>query len=882
MQHECSMPNSEASFAPSPPIRLADYQPPAWTVQSVELLFDLDRDATEVDATLQLRCDLAGMPLRLDGEDLVLLAIELDGRTLGSHEYTQDANGLLVSAAKGLAVCSLRTRVRVRPAANTRLEGLYVSGSLLLTQCEAEGFRRITFFIDRPDVQARWRTRLRADRRLFPVLLAGGDRIAERDLGNGRHEVEWHNPHPTPCYLFALAAGPMARVSKTLTGADGRDIELNVWVEGDDPEPCRYALGAVERALRWDETRFGRCYDLGVFNVVAAQDFTMGAMENKGLNIFNARYILADERTATDADFMGIESVVGHEYFHNWSGNRVTLRDWFQLSLKEGLTVFRDQQFTADLHSRDLKRIEDVRLLRARQFVEDAGALAHPVRPPQYAEINNFYTLTIYEKGAEIIRMLRTRLGEVAFRAGMDRYFADNDGRSATLEDFYAAHSAASGIDCSDMLAWYAQAGTPVLEIKRHFDATSGHYELRIIQRAPANVADARPLPIPMRFALYDSDGCALSAPKTHDAEAIPGGLLLRRAEHVLRWDGLAAEPLPVLNRGFAAPVRLRLALSATERARIVAIESDGFTRWDALQSLALDALLGRVGERPIGEAEAAENLLSQAYTALLADPAIHPAFLAECLALPDFDTLADAVECVDPLQLVSAREALLDRLAATHAEALRLRFDALDGPAGGGLDDASMAARRLRHAALGWLSRIDGGAMARGLWHSARSMTERMAALRALMHSCSDGAEAARAAFAAEFASNALVTDKWIALVAARPHASALDDIERLLAGPHWHSSNPNRVRALLGTLARGNPAAFHRVDGRGYRVLAAQVALIDALNPQVAARLLGAFESLPRWTASAAQKAREALAPLRDGRRSRDVAEVLARLED
>jgi aminopeptidase N len=583
------------------PIRLADYQPPSWTITEVALEFDLERANSEVTATLSLRCDAPDAELRLDGEDLTLIDVALNGDLLAPSAYTQSETTLVVHAARGLSDCTLRTRVRLNPSANTRLEGLYASGSLLLTQCEAEGFRRITFFVDRPDVQATWRTTLRADKAAWPVLLAGGDRISERDLPGGRHEVVWHNPHPTPCYLFALAAGPMARVSKSITGADGRAVELNVWVEGSDPEPCRYALGAVERALRWDEQRFGRCYDLGVFNVVAAQDFTMGAMENKGLNIFNARYILADERTATDADFMGIESVVGHEYFHNWSGNRVTLRDWFQLSLKEGLTVFRDQEFTADLHSRDLKRIDDVRLLRARQFAEDAGALAHPVRPAEYREINNFYTLTIYEKGAEIVRMLHTRLGEAAFRAGMDRYFADNDGRSATLEDFYAAHSAASGIDCSDMLAWYAQAGTPVLAVTRHFDAASGDYSLHLAQQAPQNVPSAQPLPLPFRVALFNADGQALGAPDEHDAEPMPDGLLLRRAEHTLRWRGLSAEPLPVLNRGFSAPIRLRLALSPAERARIVQHETDGFARWDALNGLALDVLRARLGDEVAG-----------------------------------------------------------------------------------------------------------------------------------------------------------------------------------------------------------------------------------------------------------------------------------------
>lgn len=865
-----------------PPIRLADYAPPSWTITDVALVFELRRDASEVDATLSLRCDVPGASLRLDGEDLELLDIELDGRTLEPEGFAQDATGLTVHAAAGIAHCTLRTVVRVRPAANTRLEGLYTSGSLLLTQCEAEGFRRITFFVDRPDVQARWRTTLRAERVSFPVLLAGGDRVAERDLGGGRHEAEWHNPHPTPCYLFALAAGPMARVSRTVTGADGRVVELNVWVEGDDPEPCRYALGAVERALRWDESRFGRCYDLGVFNVVAAQDFTMGAMENKGLNIFNARYILADERTATDADFIGIESVVGHEYFHNWSGNRVTLRDWFQLSLKEGLTVFRDQEFTADLHSRDLKRIDDVRLLRARQFAEDAGALAHPVRPAEYREINNFYTLTIYEKGAEIVRMLHTRLGEAAFRAGMDRYFADNDGRSATLEDFYAAHSAASGIDCSDMLAWYAQAGTPVLEVERAFDAASGEYTLSLRQRAPVNVPDAAPLPIPFRLALYDADGRVLPPPDAHDAEVIPGGLLLRGAEHAVRWQGLEREPLPVLNRGFAAPIRLRMAMSPEERARIVQVDDDGFARWDALHHLALDVLLARAGEpvEGLGHADAAEAALSAALGALLADREAHPAFVAECLALPDFDTLADAVAVVDPAALVAAREGLSLALAKAHRRALQSRFDDLRPAATGGLDDASMAARSLRHAALAWLSRLDGGEAARRLWADARSMTERMAALRALLHGQADGAAAAREAFAMEFADHALVTDKWLAVVATRPAVDALEEVEALLAGPYWVATNPNRVRAVLGSFARLNPVAFHRPDGAGYRFVAAQIRALDAINPQVAARLLGAFEGLPRWTPSVRAAALDALAPLRIAALSRDVAELLGRL--
>jgi aminopeptidase N len=860
-------------------VRLADYRAPAWTIVDAALVFELGGEFTEVDATLHLRCDVPGSPLRLDGEELELLEIQLNDRALEPHDYRLDATGLDVFAAQHLASATLRTRVRIAPASNTRLEGLYVSGSLLLTQCEAEGFRRITFFIDRPDVQARWHTTLRADAAQYPVLLGGGDRLSERVLDNGRHEAVWHNPHPTPCYLFALAAGPMARVSKSLVGADGRQVELNVWVEGEDPEPCRYALGAVERALRWDEQRFGRCYDLGVFNVVAAQDFTMGAMENKGLNIFNARYILADERTATDSDFMGIEAVVGHEYFHNWSGNRVTLRDWFQLSLKEGLTVFREQEFVADLHSRDLKRIDDVRLLRARQFSEDAGALAHPVRPSEYREINNFYTLTIYEKGAEIVRMLHARLGEDAFRAGMDRYFSENDGRCATLEDFFAAHAQASGVDCTDMLTWYAQAGTPVLAITRSFDAAIGTFTLVVRQPPLAELTTAKPLPIPFRVELYDTAGQVLGAPQHSSAERCTGAWLLREAEHVFVWNGLQAEPLPVFNQGFSAPVRVQFAHSAEGQARIVSVERDGFARWDALQGLSLCAMTLRA-ESTSPEVAQIEWALSEAMGTLLKDEAAHPAFLAECLALPDFDTLADAVACIDPLALLAAREAVLDRLAAAHQSRLSALYAAMASPAGGGLDDVSMSARALRHACLSWLARLDDGTLALSHWQSARSMTERLAALKALLHARGSGASGVLKAFSGEFADNPLVTDKWISLVATRPHASALDEVLDLMQGPFWVPSNPNRVRALVGSFARSNPTAFHRVDGAGYRFVAERIADIDAINPQVAARSLAAFESLPRWAPAYQHRAREALHALASVPRSRDVAELLERL--
>jgi len=858
-------------------IHLADYRPPAWRVALAELAFELDPAATEVAARLHLvpDPDQPGRPLVLEGEELELLAISLDGAPLPASRFDYDGHRLRIEGLAG--PCLLDTRVRIHPAGNTRLEGLYRSGELLLTQCEAEGFRRITFFPDRPDVMARWRITLRAARAAFPVLLANGNPVGARDLGDGRHEACWENPHPTPSYLFAIAAGALERVTKTVRTRDDRPVELNVWAEPGDVARCAYALGAVERSLRWDEDRFGRVYDLDVFNVVAAQDFTMGAMENKGLNIFNARYILADEDTATDADFLAIESVVAHEYLHNWSGNRVTLRDWFQLSLKEGLTVFRDTEFSADLHSRALKRIEGVRLLRGRQFAEDAGALAHPVRPDRYKEISNFYTLTIYEKGAELIRVLQAWVGEAAFAAGMDRYFADNDGRAATIEDFLAAHAAASGRDLSGFLRWYGQAGTPELQGQADWDAATGDYTLTLRQHTPATPGqpDKAPLPIPLRFALYGADGEPVHVAPQADAPLREGLVELTGETHVLRWRGLGAKPLPAFNQGFGAPVKLLFDYTVDEVARLARLEQDGFNRWDLLQRLGTEALLAGP------QAEAAARALRDALGDLLADAAVDPAFVAECLALPDFDTLAEAVDEVDPAVLVARREDLLDRLAEDLVEVLQARHEAFAGAAAGGLSGEAMAARALRNACLSLLTRLDPEAvLARAQFEAGGPMTARLAALRNLLHFRAPAAPAALAAFREAYAGDPLVTDKWIGLVATRPDPEALDDVLALMATPWWKPANPNRVRALLGSLSRANPLAFHRADGAGYRLVAEQVGALDAINPQVAARLLGAFESWRRWVAPLRGPARTALDSLRGRLASPDGRDLLERL--
>jgi aminopeptidase N len=600
-------------------------------------------------------------------------------------------------------------------------------------------------------------------------------------------------------------------------------------------------------------------------------------MENKGLNIFNARYILADEATATDADFLAIESVVAHEYLHNWSGNRVTLRDWFQLSLKEGLTVFRDTEFSADLHSRALKRIEVVRLLRGRQFAEDAGALAHPVRPPRYREISNFYTLTIYEKGAEIVRLLKTLVGDDAFRAGMDRYFADNDGRAATLEDFLAAHAAASGRDLRQFARWYGQAGTPELRIREHFDAATGDYRLSIRQQTPAtgDESDKPPLLIPLRYALYDVDGNAITAVPETDATVRGDCIELSARHHELRWPGLSARPLPAFNQGFAAPVKIDLTYRPEDLARLARIETDSFNRWDWLQQLATHALLGA------DQAQAAGDALSEALADLLSSPDADPAFVAQCLVLPDFDTLAEAVDTVDVEAIVGAREALLDRLAEDLVEPLRHRYDALAAVASDGLTGPAMAARALRNTCLAWLTRLDPGArLAQSQFDRATTMTDRLGALRCLLHFDAPGAEPALQAFREPFANDPLVTDKWISLVATRPHPETRDAVAALLASPWWLPTNPNRVRALLGAYSRSNPLGLHRRDGAGYHLLAEQIAVLDAINPQVASRLLSAFESWSRLAEPQRSLARASLAGLQGRLASPDARDLLDRM--
>ena len=869
------MSDSHAPAADSPAILRADYRAPAWRLPHIGLVFELGAERTVVEAELRLEPDPAqrSAPLVLDGEGLEILDLKLDGRRLGADDFHYDGHRLSLPGAQ--RACTLLCRVAIEPAANTALEGLYTSGELLLTQCEAEGFRRISFCIDRPDVLSVYAVELRAERARYPVLLANGNPAGSGELGDGRHFARWQDPHPKPCYLFAIAAGRMERVSAPFISAEGRHVEVNVWAEPGFAPRCEYALGATLRAMRWDEQRFGRCYDLDVFNIVAAQDFTMGAMENKGLNIFNARYILADIDSATDADFEAVESVIGHEYFHNWSGNRVTVRDWFQLSLKEGFTVFRDQEFTSDLRSRAVKRIEDVRMLRMRQFPEDAGALAHPVRPDSYREINNFYTATVYEKGAEVVRMLHTLLGEDTFRRGCDLYFARWDGKAASVDAFLDCMREASGRDLLQFERWYAQSGTPEVHIETSFDARSGRYTLDIRQHtAPTpDQADKQPLHLPLAFALYAADDSPIEVLPQGDAAVRPGLIELSAEQHRLQVDGLTEAPLASFLQGLSAPVRLRYRYSPAELARLARIERDPLCRWDALQQLATSAIL---------DASAAHaQALSEALGALLADETADASFVALCWQLPEFEVLVNARQQVDIDGLLGTRRALRLKLAHDHAALLDARYSALAERAPDALDADAAAARRLRNSCLQYLGLVESdGARAAAQFARAGTLTDRLGALAALVHGDAAPAEAALDGFQRRIGKDLLLNDKWIAVVATRPQPGALDEVLDLLSSAHWMPRNPNRVRALLGSFARSNPVAFHRADGAGYALLFAQLPKIDAINPQVAARLLGALEAWQRFDAGRRALIDTGLRALKAEGLSRDCDEMLERL--
>ncbi|MFD1950062.1 aminopeptidase N [Sphingomonas arantia] len=816
--------------APAPVLR-ADYAPPVWQVPEIALEFDLDPARTQVTGRLSVVRAGTG-PLRLDGDGLTADAVSVDGVPA---DWTMDGDQLVIDLAGDAHLVEIR--VTIAPEANTQLMGLYASDGLLCTQCEAEGFRRIMFFPDRPDVLARYAVRLVADRARYPVLLSNGDHVDSGTLPDGRHYADWRDPFPKPSYLFALVAGDLAVNRDSFVTGSGKVVELGIWVREHDLGRTGHAMHALKTAMAWDERVYGREYDLGVFNIVAVSDFNFGAMENKGLNIFNSRYVLADPDTATDQDYDAVATVVAHEYFHNWSGNRVTCRDWFQLSLKEGFTVFRDQQYSADQGSAAVKRIEDVRVLRAAQFPEDGGPLAHPIRPDSYIEISNFYTATIYNKGAEVIRMMHTMLGEAAFRAGSDLYFDRHDGTAATCEDFVAAMEDASGHDLGMFRLWYRQAGTPRVHAALDFDAPGGRARLRLQQVVPATPGqpDKQAMPMPLRIALFgEVSGTKLLPEQT---------VMLDGAHQEILFEGIGERPVLSINRGFSAPVTIESDRSAADLAFLSAHDDDPFARYEAMQQLMVDTLVDDVAT---GNADLTPVIA--AVKATLADPALEPAFVAEAVLLPSEAYLGDQMPVVDPQAVTRA----WDRLrGALGAELIADWRGVYAGMAAGGdsLEAAGKGMRRLRGVALGYIvasGAADGPALAAAQYEAAGTMTDRQTALSALAMTASAERDAAFAAFHARYADNGLVLDKWFQTQALAPRSDTIDVVERLARHPDFVMTNPNRLRSLVGAFAV-NQRAFHDPSGRGYRFLGEMVVAIDRINPQTAAKLV---PPLGRWS--------------------------------
>ena len=839
-------------------VRLADYQPPAFLVDHVNLSLDLDAAATHVAAQLALRRNPAAnpdAPLRLDGEALTLRKLTCDGEALGANQYTIEDGALVIPDLPDS--CTLAIETEVAPKDNTLLSGLYVSNGSFFTQCEAEGFRRIVYFPDRPDVMARYTVAITADRKSCPVMLSNGNPGAVTDLGNDRHRVVWTDPHPKPCYLFALVAGDLVAVRDTFTTRSGRQVDLGIWVRPGDEDRCAHAMRSLKTAMRWDEDVFGLEYDLDVFNIAAVSDFNMGAMENKGLNIFNTKYVLAQPETATDGDYQGIETVIAHEYFHNWTGNRVTCRDWFQLSLKEGLTVYRDQEFTADQGSRAVKRISDVRVLRAGQFREDAGPLAHPVQPKSYIAIDNFYTATVYQKGAEVIRMMATIIGRAAFRRGMELYFARHDNHAVTIDDFVTAMEDASGISLAAFKRWYDQAGTPEITIAESYNPAEQRYTLTVRQQTKPTPgqADKYPLVIPMATGLLSADGAAMPVRLAGEAEATTATRILQLTDWENRFvfEDVPSVPVPSLFRGFSAPVRL-LDIDPERLRFLAAHDTDRFVRWDSGQQYATRQLLHDVEQWRRGETLGSSDGLTEAMQATLDSADNDLAFAAEALTLPSENFLADQMATADPEAIHGAREAARRTLGQRLALSLRSTYARLtdDGPYR--IDGESIGRRALRNVCLSYIAAGDepaGVALAKAQFDAGRNMTDVLAALMVLAGIVCPEREAALAAFYAAWRGDDLVLDKWFAIQATSPLGTP-DAVRALAADPEFDLRNPNRIRALVGSFSIGNPVCFHDVSGAGYRFLADIITELDPRNGQVAARMVAPLGQWRRFDAT------------------------------
>ncbi len=869
-------------------IHLADYRPTDFVLERVDLTFELDPEATKVEARLIFHrregTDPAA-PLVLDGDELTLSGLLFDQMEMARERYTATPDTLVVRDLPESSPFELTITTVINPQANSQLMGLYRSSGIYCTQCEAEGFRRITYFPDRPDVLAPYTVTIIADKAANPLLLSNGNYLGGGNFDEGRHFAAWFDPHPKPAYLFALVAGDLGVVEDKFTTMSGREVALNIYVEHGKEPRAAYAMDALKRSMKWDEEVFGREYDLDIFMIVAVSDFNMGAMENKGLNVFNDKYVLADPETATDADYANIEAIIAHEYFHNWTGNRITCRDWFQLCLKEGLTVFRDHEFSADQRSRPVKRIAEVRHLRSEQFPEDAGPLAHPVRPDKYREINNFYTTTVYEKGSEVTRMIATLLGRDLFKKGMDLYFERHDGEAATVEDFVRCFEAASGRDLGQFSLWYNQAGTPHVTVTADYDAADKTLTLEIGQTVPPTPgqSDKKPMHIPLDLALVLEDG-TIAVPASVDGAEMTGSVLhLKEARHKVIFTGIPSRPALSLNRSFSAPVVVRYDQKPADLALIARHETDLFSRWQAITDLALPALKDAARAARKGEAIQIDVTFADALLAVAADPALEPAFRAQALTLPsEADIARELGGDNDPDAIHAGREAVLTAIARAGADAFGSLFEAMAAEGAYDPDAASAGRRALRNAALLYRTIAeDTPALAADAFARADNMTDLAQALTVLAHRFPEAPEthAALAAFEARFAENALVIDKWFQIQATIPGDGALARVMRLKENRHFNENNPNRVRSLVGAFVFSNPTGFNRADGAGYRFLSEEILRIDAKNPQLAARLLTSMRSWRQLEPARAELARTALVRVEREVLSNDVRDIVDR---
>ncbi|MCV2402751.1 aminopeptidase N [Marinomonas sp. C2222] len=866
-------------------IYLKDYQVPPYLIDKTELTFDLDETTTVVTSRLHMRRNpefgLSTTPLVLDsGVDVKLIALAIDDYTLPEEEYRLSENQLIISATPDVFILTCETLIE--PQNNTRLEGLYRSSSMFCTQCEAEGFRHITFYLDRPDVMSIFTTTIIGDESRYPVMLSNGNEIERGKTDEGKTFVVWHDPFPKPAYLFALVAGDLEVKNDVFVTQSNKEVKLQIFTESHNLDKVDYAMEALKRSMRWDETAYGREYDLDIFMIVAVDDFNMGAMENKGLNIFNSSCLLASPKTTTDDSYLRVEAIVAHEYFHNWSGNRVTCRDWFQLSLKEGFTVFRDQSFSADMHSETVKRVEDVSFLRTAQFAEDAGPMAHPVRPASFIEISNFYTLTVYEKGSEIVRMIHTLLGAEKFRAGSDLYFERHDGQAVTCDDFVSAMEDASGVDLTHFKRWYSQSGTPVIEVTDEFDAASGVYRLTMTQHTPETAAQpvTLPLHIPVKMGLLDPNGQEISA-YFNGQESQEHVLHLTAESQVFEFTGVTTQPVPSLFRSFSAPIKLRYDYSSEDLLLLMSSDSDGFNRWSAAQQLAVNELTVLINQAIAKQALSIDSQLVKGFKNLLENKELDPAMVALILALPSQAYLSELAETIYPAAIKEAR-GFFKKLIAKELEedfGRLYREHHLEGEYSPQAKD--IAHRSLKNMALSYWLETDSELAHQTVktqFESANNMTDQFAALSSAVHSQHEDAENMLASFYEQWQHEPLVVIKWLMLSANQEAADALSRVKGLMEHEAFDLKNPNKVRSVLGGFGQ-NVSGFHHEDGSGYAFLADQIIVLNKLNPQIASRLCTPLTRWKKLQPELGQKMKGQLERILKEDLSKDVYEVISK---